>query len=134
MENEKMIKHLELIQTVVARLSTHSFRLKTLTIVQVAAVLLAFSSSEDSLLLVLAPVAAILLWILDARFLRDERAYRRLYDGVRQLPDNEVDFAMDVAGLRGSVLRAALSGTLAPFYLLLIGSSAFAAIYLGKWA
>ena len=129
-----MIKHLELIQSVIARLSTHSFRLKTLTLIQVAAILLAFSSSEDSVLLLLAPVAAGLLWVLDALFLREERAYRRHYDDVRQLPDSKVDFAMDVSGLRGSVLRTVFSATLAPFYLLLMGSSAFAAIYLGHWA
>ena len=132
MENEKMIKHLELIQSVVARLSTHSFRLKTLTLVQVAAILLAFSSSEDRTLLLLAPIAAVLLWILDAWFLREERAYRRHYDKVRQLPDERVDFAMDVSGLRGSTFKSVFSATLATFYLLLVVSSAFAAVYLSK--
>ena len=125
-----MVKHWELIQGVIARLSAHSFRLKTLTLVQVAAILLAFSSAEDTALLILAPIAAVLLWILDARFLREERAYRSHYDNVRQLLDEEVDFAMDVSKLRGPILRSLFSPTLAPFYLLLIGSSAFAAIYL----
>ncbi len=125
-----MIKHLELIQDVVARLSTHSFRLKTLTLVQVAAILLAFSSSEDRALLLLAPIAAVLLWILDAWFLREERAYRRHYDIVRQSPEEKIDFAMDVSRLRGSVLRSVFSPTLATFYLLLTGSSMFAAVYL----
>lgn len=127
-----MVKHLELIQSVIARLSAHSFRLKTLTLVQVAAILLAFSSSEDRTLLILAPIAAVLLWVLDARFLREERAYRSHYDNVRQLPDEKVDFAMDVSQLRGSILKSVFSATLAPFYLLLTGSSAFAAMYLSS--
>ncbi len=130
MNNEKMIKHLEMIQSVVARLSQHSFRLKTLALIQVAAILLAFSSAEDRVLLTLAPIAALFLWALDARFLSEERAYRRHYDNVRKLADEQVDFAMDVSKVRGSTLSAACSMTLAPYYLLLAGSSGFAAIYL----
>ena len=67
-----MVKHLELIQSVIARLSGHSFRVKTLALVKVAALLLAFSSSEHRMLLPLAPVAGVLLWGLDAWFLREE--------------------------------------------------------------
>lgn len=126
-----MIKHLELIQSVIARLSAHSFRLKTLTLVKVAALLLAFSSSEgDSLLLILAPIAAALLWGLDAWFLREERAYRRLYDHVRKLQEEDVDFAMDVAEFRGSLRATFFSATLGWFYLMLVGLSATAVVCL----
>ena len=124
-----MVKHLELIQSVIARLSGHSFRVKTLALVKVAALLLAFSSSEHQMLLPLAPVAGLLLWGLDAWFLREERAYRRHYDTVRKLTDDEVDFAMDVSELRGSIVRVAFSATLAWFYLLLVGVSGVAALH-----
>ena len=128
MANEKMIKHLELIQGVVARLSAHSFRLKTLALVKVAALLLAFSPAEKETLLVLAPIAALLLWGLDAWFLREERAYRRHYDMVRKLRDEDVDFGMDVTEHRGSFSRAMFSATLMWFYLLLAGLSGAAAL------
>ena len=131
MADDRMIKHLELIQAVVARLSAHSFRLKTLALVKVAAVLLAFSSEEDAALLLLAPVAAALLWVLDAWFLREERAYRKHYDKVRLLPDRDVDFSMDVSEHHVSILSTVFSATLFWFYLLLVVSSTVAALYLG---
>ena len=81
------------------------------------------------MLLPLAPVAGLLLWGLDAWFLREERAYRRHYDTVRKLTDDEVDFAMDVSELRGSIVRVAFSATLAWFYLLLVGVSGVAALH-----
>lgn len=55
MANEKMIKRLEMIQGVIGRLSGHSFRLKTLALVKVAALLLAFSPAEKNALLLLPP-------------------------------------------------------------------------------
>lgn len=56
-------------------------------------------------------------------------AYRQHYDRVRKLTDDEVDFAMDVSELRGSIVRTAFSATLAWFYLLLVGVSGVAALH-----
>lgn len=64
-------KHLEFIQAVIARLSDHSFKLKTFSLIQVGAIA-AFVASRDTgvgALCLLAPAAAFMLWYLDARFL-----------------------------------------------------------------
>lgn len=116
-------KHLEFIQAVIARLSEHSFRLKTFSLIQVGAVA-AFVASRDasiSALCLLAPAAALILWYLDARFLRDERAYRALYEAVRRTDEEQVDFRMTVQ--RGRVVPALWSPSLSLFYLMLAASS-----------
>ena len=116
-------KHLEFIQAVIARLSEHSFRLKTFSLIQVGAIA-AFVGSRDErvgLLCLLAPAAALVLWYLDARFLRDERAYRALYERVRLMEESRVDFSMSAD--RGNVLAAVRSPSLSLFYLTLAATS-----------
>ena len=116
-------KHLEFIQAVIGRLSEHSFRLKTFSLLQVGAIV-AFLASRDEpvgVLCLLAPAAALILWYLDARFLTDERAYRALYETVRLMEDNRVDFSMSIE--RGNVLAAVRSPSLSLFYLTLAAIS-----------
>ena len=118
-------KHLEFVQAVIARLSEHSFRLKTFSLIQVGAIA-AFVAARDTstgALCLLAPAAALVLWYLDARFLRDERAYRALYEKVRLMDEDSVDFSMSVD--RGRVVAAMGSPSLSLFYLSLVGSSLF---------
>lgn len=94
-------KHLEFNQAVIARLSDHSFKLKTFGLIQVGAIA-AFVASRDTgvgALCLLAPAAAFMLWYLDARFPRDERAYRVLYEAVRQTVEEVVDFRMMASSL-----------------------------------
>jgi len=38
-------------------------------------------------------------WGLDGYFLRQERLFRKLYDHVRKLPEEEIDFSMDLSHL-----------------------------------
>ena len=118
-------KHLEFIQAVIGRLSEHSFRLKTFSLLQVGAIA-AFVASRDEpvgVLCLLAPAAAFVLWYLDARFLRDERAYRSLYERVRLMEENRVDFSMSTE--RGKLLAAVRSPSLSLFYITLAASSLF---------
>lgn len=63
-------------------------------------------------------------WGLDGFFLRTERRYRVLYDKVRLLNDDEIDFNMDVGDKvndkKCSWFDAVFSSTLKLFYLPLI--------------
>ena len=76
------IEHLKLIQAVVARLGRNSFAIKS-TAAAVSAALVAFTASVGSPFAALGGFAVLSLWLLDARFLRQERAFRRLFDSIR---------------------------------------------------
>ncbi len=89
------LKHLEFIQGVVNRLASASFRMKGWSVVLVSALLVLLARSDQgsaTLLVVLMPVA--MFWALDGYFLSQERRFRRLYDHVRALADDEIDFSM----------------------------------------
>ena len=74
------------------------------------------------------------LWLLDARFLRQERVFRRLFDSIRTGPPKEPGadnyFTMDVSTSEGrsdSFLRVVVSLSLSLFYiplLILVGVAA----------
>ncbi|MDE0386801.1 MAG: hypothetical protein OXI22_23165 [Defluviicoccus sp.] len=117
---ESKLKHLELIQGVINRLASDSFRMKGWTVVLVAAVLV-FLARQDAFhagYIALVPIAA--FWGLDGYFLWQERLFRALYDNVRTVPAENIDFSMDVRTYRGplrhSWLGTTFSRTLAFFY------------------
>ncbi|GAB2977613.1 hypothetical protein GCM10023080_048180 [Streptomyces pseudoechinosporeus] len=84
------IKHLEFIQATITRLGTNSFLMKGWALT-LAAGLLALSASRLSWQLASVGVVPLLcFWYLDCFFLRQERAFRRLYDDARS-PDSTVE-------------------------------------------
>ena len=122
MENKH--KHLELIQGVINRLSTNSFLLKGWSVVLVSA-LFALSAPESRVAFVyLAYIPAIIFWGLDGFFLWQEQLFRKLYDHVRAISEEEVDFSLDTSLYEGNDgptwLGATLSKTLFPFHGVLI--------------
>ena len=103
MAGEDKIKHLDLIQAVITRLSEHSFRLKTFGLIQAVGTMIASVSGNVSTLVFLVPaIAGLFLWGLDGWYLREERAYRALFDHVRKLDKGKVDFCMDASTKRES--------------------------------
>lgn len=121
---ESKLKHLELIQGVVNRLATDSFRVKGWAVVLVAAlfVLLAMENLLDAAYIALAPV--LVFWGLDGYYLWRERLFRALFDHVRVMDESEVDFSMATTGFRTGWKRSwpgsTFSITLTPFYGALI--------------
>ena len=96
---EKRIKHLEMIQGVVNRLSSNSFLLKGWSVILVSA-LFALSAKDRKLAFVyLAYFPAFAFWVLDGYFLWQERLYRALYNKVRAYQEEEIDFSMDTSPL-----------------------------------
>ena len=117
---ESKLKHLELIQGVINRMASNSFRLKEWSVVLVSAVLIfaAREGSGEAALIGLVP--ALVFWGLDAYFLRRERLYRALYDHVRMLEPQEIDFSMKTDVFTGRRLMwpsSFLSTTLLAYYL-----------------
>ncbi len=130
------VEHLKLIQAIVARLGRNSFAIKS-TAVAASAALVAFIASVGSPFAALGGLAILFLWILDARFLQQERSFRRLYNSVRKGPPREPGsddyFAMKESlpdGRCDSILKVTVSQSLSLFYVPLVvlvgGSSGFA--------
>ena len=94
---ERKGKHLEFIQGTVNRLSTNSFLLKGWTVVLVSALFALAAADFSRYFIYLAYFPAIAFWILDGYFLWQERLFRRLYDHVRSLDEEAIDFSMDTS-------------------------------------
>jgi len=94
---ERKGKHLEFIQGTVNRLSTNSFLLKGWSVVLVSALFVLASADFNLYFVYLAWFPAIAFWILDGYFLWQERLFRRLYDQVRSLDEQDIDFSMDTS-------------------------------------
>jgi hypothetical protein len=117
-------KHLEMIQEVIARMSGNLFYLKGWTVTLVAG-LFAFAvkgTNDKSIFVTFFPI--LIFWILDGYFLSQERCYRALYDDVRQLKEDEIDFTMDASTYkkftRNTWPSAMFSYSLIVFYGLLV--------------
>src|SRR2546425_9714632 len=100
---DKKHAHLEMIQGVVNRLSTNSFLLKGWTVVLVSALFALAGGAGKAYFVYLAFFPAIAFWVLDAYFLWQERLFRALYDHVRKLEEEDVDFSMDTSIVKGKV-------------------------------
>lgn len=112
------LKHLEFIQSVINRMATTSFLLKGWAITIIGALLALTFKETNRRYLYISGVVLLLFWLLDAIYLAQERNFVRLYDKVRRLKDEEVDFSMDANGtaVRYGALRCAFSKTILAFY------------------
>ncbi len=90
MDNDK-IKHLEFLQSNIARMNQCSFQMKGWTITIVSALLAVYASTIDEkskgnvafIFVAIAPV--ILFWLLDSYYLQQERKLRGIYNDVAEL-------------------------------------------------
>ncbi|MGO8932009.1 MAG: hypothetical protein ACLQU3_34590 [Limisphaerales bacterium] len=117
MENKRA--HLGMIQGVVNRMAGNSFLLKGWTITLVAALFALAQKESNPKFMYLPYFPAIVLWALDAYYLRQERLFRKLYDQVRKKAEPDIDFSMSTRGVQkeaGKYSRALFSKTVLPFY------------------
>ena len=118
-DNEKVLEHLKLTQTVINRLGNNSFLVKgwSMTIVVAAMVLIAKHDIEDAnfVLALILPVLG--FWILDGYFLRQERLFRQLYNEIREKCDTDFNMNVQKHKNKCSWTSAMVSGTLVVFYL-----------------
>jgi hypothetical protein len=131
--NEKKLKHLEFIQLTITRMNVNSFLVKGWLITLVAAVFVLSQKDANVHFLWFAPFATILFWSLDSSFLSSERRYRSLYDHIRELDENQIDFSMntsDYEGGRNSFIMCLLSWTILLFYPIIFLASIIAASFL----
>jgi hypothetical protein len=141
--DEHRLKHMEFIQTVVARLAGNSFFVKGWAIT-VAGAFIGFALNGDDVRLALAAlVPTIAFWGLDASFLKSERLFRTLYDQVRSGDEQVEPFYMSATSSEfvrrvrhgqtnsdpsaASFWRTLLRLTISWFYLPLIAASCIVA-------
>ncbi len=85
------------------RLSTDSFLLKGWTVVLVSALFALAADKSNVHFVYLAYFPAVAFWVLDGYFLWQERLFRALYNHVRNLKEEDVDFSMDTSIVKGKV-------------------------------
>lgn len=131
MLDEARIRHLELIQTIVARMGNNSFLIKGWSLTVTGALLAYAVGNDDRGIALVSLVPVVVFWLLDGYFLYQERLFRRLYDRVRDPEVTVQPFAMDIAPDReaGGSLKAAVSPTLSGFYGALVLAQVFAVIF-----
>lgn len=130
------IAHLTMLQSVILRMGSNSFALKVLSATfGSAAVAVMASSEKPSPYYAVAAIAPMLIfWLMDAQYLRYERAYRKLYEHVRKgekIDDYSLDarpFMTDTA----SVVRLAFSWSTSWFYFAIIISLGIVAAIIFK--
>lgn len=117
------IAHLQMIQGVIDRMGGNLFYLRGWSITLLAG-LFAISSSESLNVAKWAPslffILLILFWVYDGYFLSLERKFRGLYDKVRQLSEEDIDFSMNIGEFKThadkTISAAIFSPTLLGFY------------------
>jgi hypothetical protein len=132
---DKKIKHLEFIQTVIARQAKNSFLLKG-WIVTITAAMITFIPKNNDVKPILSVYGLIFIfWILDSYYLFQEKLFRALYDHVRTLGEDEINFDMNTNHFKKKInctwLDVAISRTLLVFYIpLMIFTIIF---FWGRW-
>lgn len=130
MENKR--KHLEFIQNIISRMAGNLFFLRGWTITLIGALLALFSKSNNSSYIIyFLVVITLVFWILDGYFLSQERLFIDLYNHVRKLKEEEIDFSMDTREYqklkKNTLIYAMFSNTLLVFYIPLISTALFIA-------
>ena len=117
--NEAVIKHLEMIQSVITRMASNSFMLKGWAVTIAAALFTLSAVGTNPLFFAAVFLPILLFWGLDSYYLMQERMFRVLYDYVRQ--QQHTDFSMkwdpQWASPRTKWVNCLLSVSEAAFYL-----------------
>ena len=108
---DKKFRHLQFIQGVINRLASNSFQMKGWSVVLVAAILVLLAREDrlDAAPIALGPI--LIFWGLDGYFLWQERLFRTLYNHVRMLEDDKIDFSMNVRSFTNGPSRTWLGAT-----------------------
>ncbi len=93
-------KHLEFIQSVIVRLSSNSFQIKSWAVTIVAATLAVYATTQAEEVVLVGVFSSIVFGVVDAYCLSQEKRYRGLYNDVARMPGSNriVDkFDMDAS-------------------------------------
>jgi hypothetical protein len=97
------------------------FLLKGWSVTLIAALFALAAKDTNKLYILIAYFPLLIFWLLDGYFLSQERKFRALFDHVRKLNEDSIDFSMDTRPFaddaNNSWAAALLSRTLLVYYL-----------------
>lgn len=117
--SDEQTAHLAMIQGVVNRMASNSFALKALAVTIAAASIALTNAGQSAVSAYSGFLPVLVFWLMDAKYLRLERLYRKLYDHIRTAQESEA-FSMDTSQFNGNVsstLRTAFSWSVIWFYM-----------------
>lgn len=116
---DNKIKHLEMIQTLINRMSSNSFMLKGWTVTLVAGIFALSAKDADKMFFLVAYLPILIFWFLDAYYLWQERLYRCLYNEVRNKENDSIDFGLNTSRFNYSMayFKCLFSKTVFMFYV-----------------
>ena len=124
--SENKVKHLDFIQSNIARMNSNSFQMKSWMLIIVTALLGSFANTQNHNFVLLALLPTVIFWGLDSYYLQLERKFRGIYNDVAGLSKEPKDiklFSMPTNLYEGgnySYIDVLLSLTTLPLYLLII--------------
>lgn len=105
---EKKIKHLEFIQSNIARMNQCSFKMKGWMVALVSALLALYAGSINSetgkgisVFILVAIIPTAIFWFLDSYYLQQERKFRGLYDDLVASKKEISEFSMPLNNYKG---------------------------------
>lgn len=138
---EKKAKHLEFIQSSIARMNQCSFQIKGWAITVVTALLALYAASivpetgrGNNIFIYIAIAPTVLFWFLDTYYLQQERKFRGLYndliDEARSIGIKDYEMPLDrYCGCKYCVLRIMWTKTEVVLYLPII----LGLVVAGRW-
>lgn len=121
--NDNKFKHLEFIHNTINRMSSNSFIIKGWIITLITAIFVLSDNEANKNFLFISMITIPTFWYINSFFLQQERKYRKLYDEVRVLENNEIDFSMNTGHItRGkySLISSMFSRSIWPLYLIIL--------------
>ena len=111
-----------MIQAVITRMASNSFALKGWAVTLVAGLFALSGKDANQFYYLVTYIPIVVFWYLDAYYLCQERMYRNLYEKVRELDEDKIDFSMNAAAKefqtdKTTVANCFLSKTILGFYL-----------------
>lgn len=121
--SDSKIKHLEMIQTIIFRMSQNSFSLKGWAITLVAGIFALAAKDANLSFFLISYVPIILFWFLDSYYLQMERKYKTLYNCLITNKKAQSDFNLKPPKSdwkeKTCYVQSLISKTEAPFYCIL---------------
>lgn len=89
---DNKIKHLGMIETIIQRMASNSFMLKGWTVTLIVGIIALGAKTPNSLYFSTAYLPVVFFCALDVYYLRLEKIFRSIYDVVRGLKEENIDF------------------------------------------
>lgn len=91
---DKKIRHLEMIERAITRNGIYRFGIKSLTMYFVISMFSIYEDYEQDIFLMISLLPLVILCLLDAFYLQQQRLLSSLFNHVRALDEDTIDFYM----------------------------------------